>query len=190
MAGWENNVKAFVETVANVVTVMACFAIVIVAFPQLKQMWQGSSGPAATRPGLVEHVSNLRMTMPKVAIRGNHDAKVALIEFSDFQCPYCGVYARGTSGEIQKEFVDTGKIIYGFRNFPLTQIHPFARKAGQAALCAGAQQQLWPMHDQLFRDQKTLAVEDLRRYADELGLDRSRFTQCFDDSNDGLVEGN
>jgi len=113
------------------------------------------------------------------ALRGNKSAPVALIVYSDYQCPYCGRFARESLPTILKKYVEPGQILLAFRNLPLTAIHPFAHKAAEAAECAGAQGKYWSMHDLLFEDQKHLSEPDLQRRADALELDRRRFDECL-----------
>src|SRR5215467_7185983 len=114
--------KSLVNTIANIVSIIACAVIVILAVPQFKERVVGSaSGSSGVQP-----VKDLRLALPKIAVKGSPSAKVVLIEFSDFQCPYCGLWARGTQTQLQKELVDSGKILYAFRNFPLSEIHPLA----------------------------------------------------------------
>ncbi len=115
-----------------------------------------------------------------VPAKGTKDAKVVLVEFSDFQCPYCGRFSRDTIPQVQADYVDTGKVKYVFADFPLEAIHPYAFKAAEAASCAGEQGEYWKMHDHLFANQTKLKPEDLSRYAEAIGLDKSKFQQCLD----------
>ncbi len=109
--------------------------------------------------------------------RGSANAKVTLVEFSDFQCTYCRAFY-STLKEILKDYPDTVRVV--FRNYPLDSIHPDAQKAAEAALCAGEQKQFWEMHDAIYEDQGNLKVEDLRAKAAKLGLDTSAFNTCLD----------
>ena len=77
-----------------------------------------------------------------------------LLDFSDFQCPYCAEYALDELPRIKRELVDTGILSYGFLHFPLKGIHPEAAAAGAAAECAGRQGRFWEMHDRLFASQE------------------------------------
>ncbi len=116
---------------------------------------------------------------------GSPEAPVTLIEYSDFQCPYCGRYARETFPQIAEAYVQTGKVRYVFRNFPLSSIHPQAEKAAEAAECAGEQGQYWGMHEALFSNQQQWsgqanAVQTFKKFAAELGLDQAKFDSCLD----------
>ncbi len=112
--------------------------------------------------------------------RGNKKAPVVLVEFSDYQCPFCARHVRETVPQIEKEYVQTGKLRYAFRNFPLERLHPQAFKAAEASLCAAEQGKFWEMHDQLFAHQQALGVEDLHRHAQTLRLNVTRFRQCLE----------
>ena len=109
---------------------------------------------------------------------GPADAPVTIIEFSDFQCPYCG-RAASTVKQIHERYPKQVRIVY--RNLPLDSIHPNARPAAEAAACADAQGRFWEFHDRLFANQRALAPEDLQRYAKEIGLDMAAFDQCVKD---------
>jgi protein-disulfide isomerase len=102
------------------------------------------------------------------------DAPVTLVEYGDFQCPYCG-RAYPIVKEVQSRLGD--RLRFVFRNFPITTSHPNAEHAAEAAEAAGAQGRFWEMHDHLFENQKRLRDKDLHRYAEELGLDVTRFDQ-------------
>jgi protein-disulfide isomerase len=114
------------------------------------------------------------------SIRGRPNARLTLIEFSDFQCPYCARFYQETLPLIEREYIQTGKIRMVYRDFPLDNIHKDAQKAAEAAQCAGEQGEFWKMHDKLFENNRALGVNDLKRYAGELGLSPDRFDACLD----------
>jgi protein-disulfide isomerase len=105
---------------------------------------------------------------------------VTVVEFSDYQCPFCGRHARETLPQIDEAYIKTGKVKYVFRDFPLERIHPDAIKAAEAARCAGESGKYWEMHDRLFGNQKALGVKDLVLHAQALGVDGPAFEQCLD----------
>jgi protein-disulfide isomerase len=113
-------------------------------------------------------------------VKGRADARVTLVEFSDYQCPFCGRYVRDTQAQIERDYVATGKVKYVFRDFPIESLHKQALKAHEAAKCAGEQEQYWPMHDRLFANQQALDGPALAAHAGELHLDSPRFQQCLD----------
>jgi len=110
---------------------------------------------------------------------GNHDARVVLVDFSDYQCPFCGKFVQETLPLLEREYISTGKIRYVFRDLPLETLHPNAFAAAEAAHCAGEQGKYWEMHNRLYQNQDGLGADNLAIYAQALGLDRTRFTQCL-----------
>lgn len=86
-------------------------------------------------------------------MQGSNNASVTLIEFSDYQCPFCSRHFTQTESQIQKDYIDTGKVKFYYRDYPLSQIHPGAEKAAEAARCAGDQNKYWQYHDTLFQNQ-------------------------------------
>jgi protein-disulfide isomerase len=105
---------------------------------------------------------------------GPEDAPVTLVEYGDYECPYCGM-AQPVVKRAQREL--GSQLRFVFRNFPLAEAHPHARTAAEAAEAAGAQGKFWEMHDTLFEHQDALAVEDLIGYAKSLGLDVEQFSR-------------
>jgi protein-disulfide isomerase len=114
------------------------------------------------------------------AMRGDPKAKVTMIEFADFQCPFCAKFFNETLPQIDKEFIQTGKVRYIMRDYPLTALHPYAQKAAEAAGCAGEQGKYWQMHDKLFQNREKLEVPQLKEYAKTIGLDSQAFDVCLD----------
>lgn len=118
-------------------------------------------------------------------IMGDPDAPVTIVEFSDYQCPFCSRYFQETWPKLKAEFVDIGRVRYVFKDFPLAELHPQAPKAHQAARCAGEQDAYWEMHDRLFAKQsewggrsKPAAV--FKDFAAALELEASAFETCLD----------
>lgn len=136
---------------------------------------------------------------------GNPDAKVVLIEFSDFQCPYCRKFWRETLPSIKKEYIDTGKIKFVYRDLPLS-IHPGALPAAMASHCAQDQGKYWEYHDKMFAEQDKqgqntveFGSAELKSWAREIGLNGDEFDACLDsqkyfeevnkDSQEGFAAG-
>ncbi len=109
---------------------------------------------------------------------GPASAKVVVVEFGDFECPYCGEEEPIVT-EMLSDYA--GQIRFVFEEFPLSSIHPYAELAAEAALAANAQGRFWPYHDMLYANQTALARSDLDRYASMLGLDLTQFDAALDD---------
>jgi protein-disulfide isomerase len=118
-----------------------------------------------------------KLTVPVTArdhVQGPADAPVTLVEYGDFECPYCAA-AHVIIKKVQEIMSD--QLRFAFRHFPLTQIHPHAEAAAEASEAAGAQGQFWEMHDLLYENQPMLDPPSLVGYAGELGLDLKRFVR-------------
>src|SRR3990167_1575721 len=118
-------------------------------------------------------------------ILGDKDAKVTIVEFSDFQCPFCKALFDDSLPQIKKDYVDTGKVKFAYRHYPLSSIHPNAQKAAEASECANEQGNFWGFHDELFKNQSewesldsTAAQEKFVEYANSLGLNGATLGEC------------
>ncbi|BCX15264.1 MAG: hypothetical protein KatS3mg097_156 [Candidatus Parcubacteria bacterium] len=110
-------------------------------------------------------------------IRGNKDAKITMIEFSDFQCPFCK-RMKPTIDRLLNEYSNQIRLVY--KHFPLDSIHPFARKAAEASECAGEQGKFWEYHDALFAIQdQGFSLERFRQIATDLKLNTDQFNDCL-----------
>jgi protein-disulfide isomerase len=117
-----------------------------------------------------------RLTVPvseRDHVRGPATAAVTLLEYGDYQCPYCGA-AHPAVQQLERLLAD--ELRFAYRHFPLSQIHEHAYQAAEAAEAAGAQGRFWELHDLLFANQDRLSTRDLLGYAQALGLDLARFT--------------
>jgi protein-disulfide isomerase len=112
-------------------------------------------------------------------VRGNDSAAVTLVEYGDFECPYCKQAAPAVKLLLARF---EGRIRFVYRHFPLEEFHPHARRAAEASECAGAQRKFWEMHDVLFSNQLRLQEHYLRDYARDLRLDVDRFVVDMRDS--------
>lgn len=143
-----------------------------------------------------EHVKLTRAVSSRDHIEGSDKALVTLVEYGDYECPYCGA-AYPIVKELQKRL--GSRLRFVFRNFPLAQSHPHAVRAAEAAEAAAAQGRFWEMHDTLYENQHALEDRDLAHYADELGLEDARFrrelsghlwmSRVREDFSDGVRSG-
>lgn len=112
-------------------------------------------------------------------IKGDADAPVTIVEFSDFECPFCARFYSQTYKQIVEQYVDTGKAKIIFRDFPLS-FHQNAQKAAEAAECAGEQDKFYEMHDILFEQGVTGGVASYKQMASDLSLNTAEFNTCLD----------
>ena len=118
---------------------------------------------------------------------GSKDAKVTLVEFSDFQCPFCARHSQQTLPSIVKDYIDAGKVKYVLRDFPIAALHPHAQKSHEAAHCAGEQGKYWEMYHRLFRNVRAQEKENLTAHAKTLRLDGRKFEQCLASGRHGAT---
>ena len=138
-----------------------------------------ASRPAAGAAAADQAV-NAVLSVDGEPFKGEKNAKLTLVEFSEFQCPFCGRHVRDTYPQLEKEYIQTGKVKYVFRDLPLESIHKNAFKASEAAHCAGEQGKFWEMHDRLFANQNSLEPAMLTAHAQAIGVDSKKFQACLD----------
>lgn len=121
---------------------------------------------------------------------GSESAPIVLVEYSDYQCPFCRVWFNQSEAQIVQKFVDTGKVQFVYKDFPLS-FHPMAAPSANAARCAADQGKYWEYHDKLYEAQTALdpsgstvqySVDDLKTWAKEIGLNEATFNACVDNN--------
>jgi protein-disulfide isomerase len=135
------------------------------------------SSAKASGPDAAATPARVQVSLDDDPSKGPAAAPVTIVEFSDFQCPFCS-QAAGTVKRILENYKD--RVRFVFRDFPSPSIHPRAQKAAEAAQCANEQGKYWEYHDALFADQSKLAVADLLVTAERLGLQGDVFKTCLD----------
>ena len=149
--------------------------------PQIRQFLTSQRRGEAMASLRKTAVVDVRLDPPRASVaatgpsRGPADAPVTIVEFSDYQCPFCS-RAEPTVQEVLRRYPTEVRLVY--RHFPLDSIHPRARPASEAAACADQQNQFWSYHEKLFANQRSLGDADLLRYAEEIGLDTEAFESC------------
>ena len=133
--------------------------------------------PPTQQPG---EIARLQVSTDDDAVKGEEDAQVTIIEFSDYECPFCQRFYSQTLTQIQSQYIDTGKAKLVYRDFPLSNIHPQAQKAAEAAECAGEQGKYYEMHDKLFENGVEGGIAGFKQYAQEIGLNTNEFNSCLD----------
>lgn len=188
-----------ISTLAQVVSAGALVVIAGIAV----MMWragglglsqnQGAGTPSAAQPGTQapEPITELSSDQWKQVIdqsknfKGSSNAKVTIVEYTDYQCPFCSRFFTDAYAQIMKTYVDTGKVRYAVQNLPLP-FHANANISAQAAECAGDQKKFWEMHDKLFANQNEWANESdpkpkFEAYAREIGINVDGFKRCIAD---------
>ncbi len=122
------------------------------------------------------------INVEKDPVLGKTDARVGIIEWTDYQCPFCGRFTSEAYPKIVSDYVDTGKVRFIYRDLPLASIHPWSQLAAVAAHCAGEQGKFWEMHNSLFADQRAMRPPDISNRAAKLELDMSKFNECINSS--------
>lgn len=168
---------------------LSCLTLLALVFMAMPACAQSSDIEALRKEiaDLREDLASLRASLgrarPVIDLtqghqKGNEDATVALIEFSDYECPFCIRHSRETMPLIEKNYIATGKILYGFRDFPIDQLHPQAIRAHEAAQCAGDQDKYWEMHSRMFGQPAQHTPQLLEAAASQIGLDLNAFRTC------------
>lgn len=140
----------------------------------------GGAAPAPSAPGAApEPTGPIDVSLDDDPVLGDENAPVTIVEFSDFECPFCKRFYDQTYEQLKTEYVDTGKAKLVYRDLPLP-MHANAQKAHEAAECADDQGKFWEYHDALFENQQSLGVSSLKGYAEDLGLDTATFNDCLD----------
>jgi protein-disulfide isomerase len=146
---------------------------------EIKEMLkEGARAPAAPsgQPAFKEQT----VSIGDSPVMGDENAPVTLIEYSDYQCPFCARHYREVMPVLKEQYIDTGKLRFIMRENPIESIHRHAASAAMAGLCAQDQGKYWEMHDLMFSNQQTLDPESLKGFAKELGLDAAQFDDCLD----------
>lgn len=123
--------------------------------------------------------TDMKKLMDDDSVKGDKNAPVTIVEWSDFECPFCGRFYQQTLPSITEKYIKTGKVKLVYRDFPL-EFHAQAQKAAEAAECAGEQNKYWEMHDKLFEKGVTGGVSSFKQYAKDLSLDTKKFDDCLD----------
>lgn len=177
--GFIGRVRAPAE-IAILTTIVVIGAVILYFY--VRGEWPGSQALEQVSPS--SGTANAQdpvfpVSLEGAELLGSHRAKVVIIEYADFQCPYCGRFAKATLPDLRRSYVDTGKVLFAFRQFPLEEIHKSALGAAEAAECAGRQGAFWKMHDLNFANQDTLQEAVLVARAQSLGIDVAAFDRCL-----------
>ncbi|MCH8945953.1 MAG: DsbA family protein [Nanoarchaeota archaeon] len=137
-------------------------------------LFTGNGSPTQVPTNPTQQQGKVSASIDDDAILGDPNAPITIIEFSDYQCPFCGRFWSQTLPLIKSEYIDTGKVKLVYRDFPLDSIHPFATPAAEAAECVrdeagGSDETYFEYHDKIFANQASLSESNLKQWAQELG---------------------
>tara|TARA_Y100000310_G_scaffold345665_1_gene467991 strand:- start:41613 stop:42404 length:792 start_codon:yes stop_codon:yes gene_type:complete len=113
-------------------------------------------------------------------VKGDPNAPVTIVEYSDFECQFCQRFYQQTLPQIEQQYISTGKVKLIYKHFPLSNIHFSAQSAAEASECANEQGKFWEYHDILFDNSPRLSKSNLNQYATQIGLNVDQFTECLD----------
>jgi protein-disulfide isomerase len=173
------------DVLTTLALVVACVAIVVVARrPAIGQPGGTAASGSGAKPARppAPPLPTEPISLEGAVVKGSTNAAVGVVEYSDFQCPFCGKFARETLPALDQKYIQTGKVLMAFRHLPLEAIHPFALNAATIAECAAGSGKFWEMHDQLFRNSKRLDDAGLRFMAQSLGITRPSIDACLSGS--------
>jgi protein-disulfide isomerase len=139
----------------------------------------GATAAAGTKPSSRLPVPDKPVKLGHAALQGDMRAPVAVVIFSDFQCPFCGRFATQTLPAVKMEYVDKGKVLLAFKQFPLETIHPNARRGAQISECAQQQGAFLKVHDFLFSDPNNLKSATAKTLPARIGVDESQLKGCL-----------
>ena len=150
------------------------------------------SSTAGTSAGITTTPTptNATVALGSMVKRGSDNAKIAIVEFSDFECPFCGQYFTDAGKNIMSDYVDTGKINLYYRHLPLS-IHPHARELAEAAVCANDQGKFWQYHDDVFTkivaNNRTVPNGLIQTVSNDVGIDSAKLTDCINSKKDSSI---
>jgi len=144
---------------------------------QIRQLLEKQTPAAPQQPG--EQIVKAKVSIEGAYALGSKDAPLTMVEFTDFQCPYCQRFHVSTFAELKKAYIDTGKLRFVSRDLPL-DFHPNAMQAAEAGRCAGEQGQFWAMRDRMNANPDKLDIVSLVSWAQDLKLNVTGFRACVD----------
>ena len=135
--------------------------------------------PAPSQPQPTQNNFDMAELSDDDPFKGDENAPVTIVEWSDFECPFCSRFYSQTLSQIEEKYINTGKVKLVYRDFPLS-FHQNAQKAAEASECADDQGMFWEMHDKIFENQGSMSADNFKVWALELGLDATEFNTCLD----------
>jgi protein-disulfide isomerase len=179
--GWTQTTKPAPQTTQlDIAALKAGQAEMQKDLQEIKLLLQSLSRPAPAAAAAPALPPNLTLSIDGGQIQGDKNARVTLIEYTDYQCPFCAKFVRETFPKLEEEYIKTGKVKYVRKDFPLESIHANAFKAAEAVQCAQESGKGAELHARLFGNQQQLAPAQLAEHAKAVGVDGPAFQSCLD----------
>jgi len=166
--------------VRSALDLLATLSIIAVSLTTIWYLVYGSRIAPAQNPqkkSSVPAVPTQALAMDGAPLLGSAAAGVGIVEFADFECPFCAKFAHETLPSLERDYLNNGRVVMAFRNLPLS-IHRNAKAAAESAVCANQQDKFWPYHGLLYRNARALDDANLRRFAVATGLSLDKFDSC------------
>jgi len=183
------------DSIASVSFILLCVVGIVVG---ISVLWDRTATPATRAAAAAQPPRRSPAPPPPLPTTpvdvssgvalGSASARVTLIEYSDFKCPFCRTFANDMWPSLRRKYVDAGRVRFIFRNLPLDSLHPFARTAANTATCAAVQNQFWPLHDLMFAKQAQLDADELAEIVKAVGIDGSKMSKCVAADASGRVQ--
>ena len=174
-------VRGYLDLTATILMIAASSFIILALISSNRQTIQRPP----SRPSVP--VPSQPISLDGAHLKGSAAASIVLVEYSEFECPYCARFARDVFPELVTRYIDPGRVQLAFKHLPLAN-HRWAIPAAHAAECAGQQRQFWQMHDALFGNQRNLSDSLLANLGAELGLDQNAFQHCLTAATPASIE--
>lgn len=175
-----------VSAMANLKSTLDVLLTVAIAAAVGIMVAKGTSTGSASPPEPGVPLPSVPLSLEGAQLRGNSRASIGVLEFSDFECPYCRGFAREVLPELEKTYLATGRVLLAFRQMPLS-IHPTARSSAEVAVCAGRQDRFWPLHDWLFDAPAKTDQQAVIQQAEGLGVNSNAMERCLEEDAPRIV---
>jgi protein-disulfide isomerase len=185
MRGGRKRWRGALDAVATVTMILASLAVIWAVFASRKVTQSSATSPPRSAP--TRAMPPTPVPLADSPILGRADAPLAIIEFSDYECPFCAQFHSKTFPLIRASHIDSGKALFALRHLPLER-HRFALEAAKAAECAFRQGRFWPFHEELFRLPLALDPLSLRSKAAAVGVESAAFESCWTSDIQGRIE--
>lgn len=171
-----SSLQSYLDILATSLLIITCIALLWSRYSSKSTPGEVGRGRDAAPTG---NVPLSPIPLSGAELKGSRTAAVAVVEFSEFRCPFCARFARETFPMIEQEYISRGQVLWAFRHLPITALHPDAMEIAAAAACAGMQEKFWPAHDVFFQLERALRVETLEATLVGAGVQLHAYSSCM-----------